>query len=201
MNAIILKKIVYFFVRKINNLLDYEKIYRFGTSSKRFKKMGDDFFVKPNFYIDGEENVSIGDHFRAGVYLRLEALNRYKNQTFKPSIIIGDNVSIQDFCHIGCIERIEIGSGTMIASKVYISDHNHGDITNQDLRFIPDQRPLKGSPVIIGKNVWIGESVCILQGVSLGDNVIVGASSVVTHSFPANCVIAGNPAKIIKTLN
>ena len=63
------------------------------------------------------------------------------------------------------------------------------------------KRPLSSKPVCIGNNVWIGEGVCIMPGVTIGDNVIIGANAVVTHSFPKNVVIAGVPAKIIKTLD
>ena len=59
----------------------------------------------------------------------------------------------------------------------------------------------KLASVKIGKNCWIGNSVTILPGVELGDNVTVGANSVVTKSFPSNCVIGGCPAKIIKQFN
>lgn len=64
----------------------------------------------------------------------------------------------------------------------------------------PALRPLSSKPVKIGKNVWIGEGVSIMPGVTLGDNVIVGANAVVTHSFPADSVIAGCPARVIRTL-
>ncbi|MDE8039957.1 sugar O-acetyltransferase [Erysipelothrix rhusiopathiae] len=57
-----------------------------------------------------------------------------------------------------------------------------------------------GKPVSIGNNVWLGGSCILLPGVSLGDNVVVGAGSVVTQSFGDNVVLAGNPAKIIKTI-
>lgn len=56
-------------------------------------------------------------------------------------------------------------------------------------------------PITIGNNVWIGGNVCILPGVSIGDNTIVGAGSVVTKSLPANVLAAGNPCRIIRTLN
>lgn len=56
-------------------------------------------------------------------------------------------------------------------------------------------------PVIIGDNVWIGGDATILPGVTIGDNVVIGAGSVVTKDIPSNVVIAGNPAKIIKTLS
>ncbi|MFS1664325.1 sugar O-acetyltransferase [Streptococcus sp. zg-JUN1979] len=57
-----------------------------------------------------------------------------------------------------------------------------------------------GAPITIGDKVWLGAGVTILPGVSLGDNVVVGAGSVVTSSFGSNVVLAGNPARVIKTL-
>lgn len=55
-------------------------------------------------------------------------------------------------------------------------------------------------PIKIGNNVWIGGNVCVLPGVTIGDNVVIGAGSVVTKDIPANCLVAGNPGKIIKKL-
>ena len=89
------------------------------------------------------------------------------------------------------IEKIEIGKGTYIACNVAIITANHNQL-NLD-------QHLKGKPVIIGKECWIGFNSVILPGVVLGDRTIVGAGSIVTKSFPdGNCVIAGNPAQIIK---
>ncbi|MBR6125423.1 acyltransferase [Candidatus Saccharibacteria bacterium] len=167
---------------------------------KNFKKLGINGFLEESSSVLGEQFISIGNEFHSGSHFRIEAISKLNSQTFTPSIEIGDNVSIQDFCHIGCIEKICIGSGTMIASRVYISDHNHGNITAEDLKLAPAKRPLVSKPVIIGRNVWLGEGCCILPGVTLGDNVIVGANAVVTHSFPSNRVIAGVPARVIKQL-
>jgi acetyltransferase-like isoleucine patch superfamily enzyme len=84
-----------------------------------------------------------------------------------------------------------IGEDTIWSTNVCIQTGNH-DLINRNI--------YHKSSVKIGKNCWIGTSVTILAGVQLGDNVTVGANSVVTKSFPSNCVIAGVPAKIIKQM-
>jgi lipopolysaccharide O-acetyltransferase len=93
----------------------------------------------------------------------------------------------------------------LIASRVFISDHNHGNYHIQDYESGPDtppaNRPLSSRPVHIGRNVWLGEQVCILPGVTIGDGVIVGANSVVTHDIPSNSIAAGNPARLIRVFD
>jgi len=87
--------------------------------------------------------------------------------------------------------KIIIGRGTIIGPNVGIITANH-DPTNLN-------RHLPSKDVVLGQKCWIGMNSVILPGVVLGDNTVVGAGSVVTKSFPeGNCVIAGNPAKIIK---
>ena len=90
--------------------------------------------------------------------------------------------------------KISIGHGTYIAPNVGLITANH-DISNLDNHLSP-------KPITIGEKCWIGMNSVILPGVTLGDNTIVGAGSVVTKSYPdGNCVIAGNPARIIKFIN
>lgn len=87
--------------------------------------------------------------------------------------------------------RIDIGRGTYIGPNVGFITSNH-DMSNLDKHLDP-------KPISIGKKCWIGMNSVILGGVKIGNNTIVGAGSVVTHSFiEGNCIIAGNPAKIIK---
>ncbi|PSW83994.1 DapH/DapD/GlmU-related protein [Photobacterium damselae] len=111
---------------------------------------------------------------------------------------IGYGVQMNDFCHIACSKNITIGNNCLIASKVYITDHDH-DFNCDEL--YPINWDLSEKIVLIGDRCWIGENVSILKGVKLGDDCVVGANSVVTKSFPSGVVIAGAPAKIIKVRN
>ena len=117
-------------------------------------------------------------------------------------LIIGNNVGINDDCHLACIHSIEIGDNVLIASKVFISDHSHGKISLDDLLLPPTERLLtsKGK-IVIEPNVWIGEGVVILSGVRIGRGSVIGANSVVIKDIPPFSVAVGSPARVIKTIN
>lgn len=169
--------------------------------AKQFKDFGTNSGIKKPMYLTGGKYISIGDNFHCDHRLRLDAIDVYNNQTFSPSIIIGDNVTIQKDCHIGAIDKIVIGNNVLMGSKIFISDHAHGDTSRDSTSLPPLDRPLRSKgPIYIDNNVWIGEGAVILSGVTIGENSIIGANAVVTKSVPKNCVAAGNPAKIIKEL-
>lgn len=157
--------------------------------------------VRRPFYVRGWRGISWGKDFTAGVGVRLDVFR----DDDRPALTVGDYVQINDYVHIGAIERIVIGNHVLIASRVFISDHNHGAYgetgQNSAPTIPPSQRPWISKPVQIGDRVWIGEQACILPGVTIGEGAIVGAGAVVTHDVPANTVVAGNPARVIRVFD
>lgn len=147
-------------------------------------------------------NLIVGDGSIIYSHCVLECWNQYIDQSYSPSLIIGNNCRIGEYNHITAIDRIEIGDNLLTGRYVIIADHNHGGFSKDDLCVPPAMRKLKSKGgIIIGKNVWLGDKVTILSGVHIGDNVIVGANSVVTNNIPANCVVAGAPARIVKRID
>lgn len=153
-------------------------------------------------YIRGRSSMQIGTGLTTGVNVRLDAFAPHGSL---PVLRIGCHVQINDSVHIGAIEQVVIGDHVLIASRVFISDHNHGTYQVQDDLSSPEippaNRPLSSRPVRIGNNVWLGEQVFILPGVTVGDGVIVGANSVVTCDIPSNSIAAGNPARVIRVFD
>lgn len=151
--------------------------------------------------IRGKNGISFGHRLTTGYGCRLESFS----QNGCKSLFFGDDVQINDYVHINALESVRIGNNVLIASKVFITDLLHGSYKGDENDSNPDsvakERPLSSNPVCIQDNVWIGELVSVLPGVTIGRNSIIGANSVVTKSIPENCIAAGNPAKVIKQFN
>ncbi|MGI6338672.1 MAG: acyltransferase [Bacteroidales bacterium] len=157
-----------------------KNIYSFGhTTFRRF----------PN------STISISDNcvFRSSVTSNLIGNNR---KCILSTLLAGSKIIIGKRCGfsgtiIGAFKSIEIGNNVRCGANTLITD---GDWHFDD--------PRSGEPkeIIIERNVWIGEGVKILKGVTIGENTIIGTGSVVTRNIPPNVVAAGNPCKVIRPL-
>lgn len=120
-------------------------------------------------------------------------------------VIIGKNVSLMDaVLNISC-GNIEIGDNTLLTHEVHILTGFHRFYKGKLAKLsndteAPREVPTSGYDIKIGTGCFIGSRATILKGVTIGDNVIIAANSVVTNDIPNNVFIAGIPAKIIKTL-
>lgn len=110
---------------------------------------------------------------------------------FGKNIQVGKNVFINGGCHFQDQGGITLGDDCLIGHNVVFATLNH---------FIePSERAsLRPAPIVLGKNVWVGSSSTILQGVTIGDNAIIAAGSVVTKDVPANTIVGGVPARLIR---
>lgn len=167
-----------------------------------FKKFGENGSIAKDRVVKNPQFISIGNNFFAYNRFRIEAWDEYQGVKFSPQIIIGNNVCFNTDIHIGCIDRVEIGDNCLFGSRIYITDHDHGSTSPSDILLPPIERKLysKG-PVIIEKNVYVGEGVSILSGVTIGENSIIATNAVVTKNVPKNSIVAGIPARVIKVLN
>ena len=151
--------------------------------------------------IRGKSGIAFGKQLTTGYHCRFEAHNKDENI----SLHFGNNIQINDFVHIAALKEVRIGHNVLVASKVFITDLDHGPyIGNEDDAdpcSIVKDRQLSSKSVVIEDNVWLGEHVSVLPGATIGENSIIGANSVVTKSIPPNSIAVGSPAKVIKQFN
>ena len=154
--------------------------------------------------IRGRDFISFGKNLTTGKYCRIEAFVSNENYAQKDiRLRLGDDIVMNDAVHIAAAHSVTIGNNVLIASKVFISDHNHGDYKNggetSSPLIPPNDRPVVSAPVVIEDNVWIGEFVAVLPGVTIGKGSVIGSMSVVNRSIPPYSIAVGAPAVVIKT--
>ncbi len=151
--------------------------------------------------IRGKKYIVVNKGFTTGVGCRIEAYPENNEQT----LFFGENFQMNDYVHITAMESVKIGKNVLLASKIYISDCSHGtyvgDENDSSPTSIPKERKMYSKPVVIEDNVWLGEFVSVLPGVTIGKGTIVGANSVVSRNLPPNVIAVGTPAKPIKKYN
>ncbi|MCK5306493.1 MAG: acyltransferase [Candidatus Omnitrophica bacterium] len=150
-------------------------------------KIGKKFKVFKGFKIEGGGVVTIGDNVEVHDFSRIIVA---KN---KAKVVIGNNVILNN-CTFYSWDSITVGDFCLLVGGYSDTDSHSISI---DRRTNPNAI-VNVSPIIIEENVWVGTNSIILKGVKIGRNSVVGAGSVVTRDIPENCVVAGNPAKVIK---
>ncbi len=148
--------------------------------------------------VQGAPHVRIGADVVVQPHGWIAAVEQYAGQQWRPRIEIGDHCRIGRHAVITAVERVTLGEGCLLSEQVFISDHAHGTDPGP---VAPARQPLAPlGAVHIGRHCFIGIRACILGGVTLGDHCVVGANAVVTRSFPAGSVLAGAPARLVRTL-
>ena len=113
---------------------------------------------------------------------------------FGKNISVGEGVFINACCHFQDHGGVTLGDGCQIGHNVVFATLNH--------ELPPERRGVtRPAPIMLGKKVWVGSNATILQGVTIGDNAIVAAGAVVTKDVPANTIVGGVPARVIKRID
>jgi len=175
---------------------------RFFWNEPLFRSMcesvGSGFEMEELPYLQGHGRILVGNNVRLSGKSGFAFSNRHLEA---PLLKIGDRSFLGHDCSIRVAASVEIGRDCLIASRVVIADFDGHPVDaarrrDQDTSAWEDTKPVR-----IGDDVWVGTGAIILKGVTIGNRSIVAAHAVVTKDVPADCIIAGNPARVVRELN
>lgn len=158
-----------------------------------YKAIGPVIFKK---YPTSKIIIGKNSSFRSSPASNLVGINRpcaISTHSKSAKIIIGERCGFSGTI-IGAYNQITIGNHVLFGANTTITDFDWHPIQKNGIT------EMVSAPIIIEDNVWLGMNTTVLKGVSIGQNAIIGANSVVTKSIPANAIAAGNPAKVLNTL-
>jgi acetyltransferase-like isoleucine patch superfamily enzyme len=176
----------------------------------RYRRCYTDYFLRPRctylgpwhtvmkpwyVHISGA-NIHIGRCFTAiGEPMHRVEIGVWGREEGQGRIRIGECVLMSPGSRISASDEIVLGDGVMLANGAYITDSDWHTLYDRT------SRAAEPTPVHIGDNVWLGDHATVLKGVTIGANSVVAAQAVVTKDVPANVVVAGNPARVVKELD
>ena len=169
-----------------------------GYHKGGFKSFGKGSKLAPGLLLLNPRYITIGKHVSI---LKNCVLECSPSEDNNPEMVLGNDISIGEYSHITCARRIVIGDGLLTGRFVLITDNTHGRNTESELMLNPLARKIYSPGAItIGKNVWIGDKATILPNVTIGDGAVIAANAVVAKDVPPYSVVAGCPAKVVKTI-
>ena len=181
------------YYKKIEKLLRWKYWKnKFGTAPSKIAIGRHVTFQHPSHLHFGK-GIGIGD------YTYFLPCTQFAGEKYNPQIIIGDHCWIGIRNSFAAIDKVQIGNNVLFAGYVHITDHSHG---YEDINLpVKRQKLISKGPVIIEDDCWLGFSCEVLSGVHIGKHSIVAARAVVTKDVPPYCIVAGNPARIVKKYN
>ena len=162
-------------------LVFYKLLYPKRISYKK----GIRFNYLSNIYIDKDSKVTLGKNFKCRKNLSIWAIN-------KGNLTIGNDVFINDNCFISAQKSINIGDNFLLGNNSTIVDNDH-DYKNEVRKFVCEE-------INIGNNVWCGSNVTILKGVTIGDNCVIAAGTIVNKDIPKNSMVYQKKELVIKKI-
>ncbi len=166
----------------------------FNIANMRFGKMVQ---LEDSVYLSalGKSPLTLGNNVKIGAFSRLIISTSFND--IGNSIKIGDNVGLGEFAYLGGAGGLEIGANCIIGQYLSCHPENHHFV---DTTKLIRHQGVSRKGIKIGENCWIGAKVTVLDGVEIGANCVIAAGAVVTKSMPANVVIGGVPARVIKNI-
>jgi acetyltransferase-like isoleucine patch superfamily enzyme len=149
------------------------------------------------FYINNKGTIILGRSVYLHSYPDGFSFRTALSTYFPGAVIsIGNNCSLNG-TNIHCNEKVVIGNNCLLGPGTIICDNNSHRVSKD---FIERKKRAESKPIVLKDNVWIGMNCIIMKGVTIGENSIVAAGSLVVKDIPANCLFGGHPARLIKKL-